>query len=121
MESFADQLVGDVGTVEIAGVDMIDTARHGFTQHGERRLVILGWPKHSRSGQLHGAIANALHLVATDSKRSSVADLNHIGSPRPECAGIHRACHRPPHPRNPLRPSSLRSRRPAFPWRTSIP
>jgi hypothetical protein len=54
----------------------------GFTQYRERTLVILGWPKDSRSGQLHGAIADALHLVASEPESSTRADLNHVG---PDC------------------------------------
>jgi hypothetical protein len=61
MERLADKLVGDVRTIEIAGVDVIDPARHRPAQHGERRVAIPGRSKHARSGKLHRAIAQAVH------------------------------------------------------------
>ena len=36
MECLADQLIGDIGTVIVAGVDVIDAARHRLAQHRDR-------------------------------------------------------------------------------------
>ena len=57
MKRLANKLVGDVRAIEIAGVNVIDAARHGLPQHGEGRIAIIRRSKHTRSGELHRAIA----------------------------------------------------------------
>lgn len=44
MQRLADQMIGDVRAVEIAGVDVIDPACHRFAQHGQGGVAILGRP-----------------------------------------------------------------------------
>ena len=61
MQRLADDLVGDMRAVEIAGVDVVDAARHRLAQHGERRVAILGRAEHAGPRKLHGAIAHALN------------------------------------------------------------
>ena len=61
MQRLADELIGDVRAVEVAGVDVIDAARDRLAQHGDRRLAVLRRPEHAGSGELHGAVAEALH------------------------------------------------------------
>ena len=61
MKRLANKLVGDVRSIEIAGVDVIDPARHGRPQHRNRRVAILRRSKHPGPGKLHGAIAQTVH------------------------------------------------------------
>ena len=60
VQRLADQLVGDVGAIEIAGVDVIDPAGDRLAQHGERRGAILRRPEYAGPGELHRAIAHAV-------------------------------------------------------------
>jgi hypothetical protein len=57
MQRLADQPIGDMGAVEVAGVDVIDAGLHRLTQHGQGRVAILGRPEHARPGELHRPIA----------------------------------------------------------------
>ena len=41
VQRLADELVGDVRAVEVAGVDVVDAARDRLAQHGERGVAIL--------------------------------------------------------------------------------
>ena len=61
MERLLDELVGDVGAVEVAGVDVVDAAGDGFAENGERRVRVLGGTEDVRAGELHGAVAHAVH------------------------------------------------------------
>ena len=61
MQRFANELVGDVRPVEVAGIDVIDTRRHRFTQNRNGSVTILRRPEDAGSGQLHGAVAQAMH------------------------------------------------------------
>ena len=78
IKRFADQPIGHVRAVEVAGVDMINAQRQRFTQHGARLLWILGRAEHTRSCQLHGPIAHAV-------------DRN-VGAGEGEAAGCRRVC-----------------------------
>ena len=64
MQRFADDLVGHVRAVEVAGVDVVHPARDGLAQHGERRGAVLGRAEDAGPGELHGAVAEALHGAA---------------------------------------------------------
>ena len=77
MQRFADELVGDVRAVEVAGVDVVDAARDGLAQHRERRVAILGRPEHAGSGELHGAIAEPLHGAVAEGEGAGFADVGH--------------------------------------------
>src|ERR1700733_2119911 len=57
MQRLANQLIGDVRTVVVAGVDMVHTARHRFAQHGKRCLWVLRRTEYPGAGELHGAVA----------------------------------------------------------------
>ena len=78
MQCFANDLIGDVGAVEIAGVDVIHAGRDSFAQHGQRRVAILGRPEHAGPRKLHGAIAKALHGAAAKGKAAGLADAGHV-------------------------------------------
>ena len=77
VERLADQLVGDIGAVIVAGVDVIDAARHRLAQHRDRARAVLRRPEHSRSRELHRAIAHALHDAVAELERSGFADVDH--------------------------------------------
>ena len=66
MQCLADDLIGDVRTVKVAGVDVVHAAGDGLAQHGEGRSTILGRAEHAGPCKLHGAIAEPFHLVATE-------------------------------------------------------
>ncbi len=46
MQRLADELVGDIRTVVVAGVDVVDAARDRLAQHRDRGLAVLGRPEH---------------------------------------------------------------------------
>ena len=81
MQRLADQLVGDVRAVEVAGVDMIDAGRHGRAQHRDGTVRVLRRPEHAGPGQLHGAVAEALHGAVAERERAGFADVGHGLSP----------------------------------------
>ncbi|SOZ73765.1 conserved hypothetical protein [Cupriavidus taiwanensis] len=64
MEGFADELVGDVRAVEITRIDVVHAGRDGFAQHGDGCGTILRRSEHAGPGQLHGAVAHAVHGAA---------------------------------------------------------
>ena len=80
MQRLPDQLVRDVGTVIVAGVDVIDPARDRLAQHPNCAVGVLRRPEYARAGELHGAIAEAVHEPVAERKRSGFADVDH-GSP----------------------------------------
>lgn len=61
MQGLADDLVGDVGAVEVGGVDVVDAGRDGLAEDGYGTVRVLGRPPHAGPGQLHGAVANPLY------------------------------------------------------------
>src|SRR6185312_9555013 len=61
MQRLADDLIGDVRAVEIAGVDVIDAGGDRFAQHGAGGLGVLGRSKYAGAGELHGAVAEPAH------------------------------------------------------------
>ncbi|GAA1242735.1 hypothetical protein GCM10009676_30240 [Prauserella halophila] len=61
MQRLADQLVRDVGSVELGGVDVIDTELDGAAQHGDGLVVVTRWPQDAGTGQLHRTEPDAVH------------------------------------------------------------
>ncbi len=63
MQRTPDQLVRDMGTVKITGVDMVDTAGHRLTQYRDRAVNVAGRTPDEfvpiASCELHGAVAHA--------------------------------------------------------------
>src|SRR5882762_6041918 len=57
MQRLTDQLVRDVRSVVIAGVDVVHPRRDGLTQYGLCRLLIPGRPEYSWAGQPHRAVS----------------------------------------------------------------
>ena len=61
MKRLANELIGDVRAIVIAGVDVVDPPRDRLAKHGEGRVAILGRAEHARSGELHGTVAHTVH------------------------------------------------------------
>jgi len=61
VDGILDDLVGDVRAVEVAGVDVIDVCCDGFAEDGEGGVHVAWWAEDVRAGELHGAIAHAMH------------------------------------------------------------
>lgn len=81
MERLVDELVGDVGAVEIAGVDVIDAPRHRLAQHGERTLAIPRRTEDTRPRELHRAIAQAFHGSVAETEGVEGGGSGHEKSP----------------------------------------
>ena len=81
MQRLADQVVGDVRAVEVAGVDVIDAARHRFAQDGDRGVVVLRRSEHVRAGKLHRAVAESLDGAVAEREAAGPVDIGHDVSP----------------------------------------
>ena len=77
MQRLADDLVGDVRPVEVAGVDVVDAARDRLAQHGEGRVTVLGRAEDAGSGELHGAVAEPLHGAVAEREGAGLVDDGH--------------------------------------------
>ena len=82
MQRLADLLIDDMRAVIIAGVDVIDPARHGLAQHGERRATIFWRPERLRPGKLHRAIAHAVHGAVAQGENAGSGSVGHVRSPK---------------------------------------
>ena len=69
-QRFADQLVRDVRTIEVAGVDMVDAARDRFTQHRQCPVMVFRRPEHAGPGELHRAVAKAFDGTMAERERA---------------------------------------------------
>jgi hypothetical protein len=81
MQSLADDLISDMRTIEVAGVNVIDASGDGFAEHGERGFAILGRAKYARARELHSAVAEPLHGAVAKSKGTGLVDRGHDRSP----------------------------------------
>ena len=68
MQRFADNLVGDVRTVEIACVDVIHAARDRLAQYGQCRIIVFGRTEHTGPCELHCAVAKPPHGAVAECK-----------------------------------------------------
>ena len=59
-----DDLVGDMRTVVVARIDMIDACRNRLSQNSYRTIDIARRSPHRRTGKLHRAIANSLETYS---------------------------------------------------------
>ncbi|MDB5482889.1 MAG: hypothetical protein JWO83_3942 [Caulobacteraceae bacterium] len=87
MKGLADQLVGDMGTVEVAGVDVVDAGGQGLAQHGEGVLAILRGPEDAGAGELHGAVAHAIDGAVAQAEGAGGGDVGHGGISRAALEG----------------------------------
>jgi hypothetical protein len=81
MQRLADQLIGDVRPIEVAGIDVVDAARHRLAQHRERRVAVLGRTEHTGTGELHRAVAEAVHDTVTQGEGAGNTEINHGETP----------------------------------------
>ncbi len=77
MKGLADEMIGDVRTVIVARIDMIDSACQRLAQHGERSLPIFRRPEHSRPRELHCAVPHSLHAASSERESFRIADIDH--------------------------------------------
>src|SRR5439155_25010157 len=75
MESFLNDLIRHVRTIEIAGVDVVHAGSYRFTQHGDGGIGIARWPKHAGTGELHGAVTHAVNGHRSAGKCEFAAEL----------------------------------------------
>src|SRR5690348_13264041 len=81
MQCVADDLVGDVRAVEVAGVDVIDAAGNRLAQHRASGLRIFRWSEHAGPRELHRAVADPLDPARAELERSGSIDVRHRDSP----------------------------------------
>ncbi len=60
MERLPDDLIGDVGAIVVAGVDVVDAGGNGFPQNGDGSVSVTRRSPNLRTGELHCAIAHAV-------------------------------------------------------------
>ena len=58
MKCFYNDLVYDMGSVHIRGVDVIDSASHCLAQHGNRSLRIIRRAPRVQACESHSAVAH---------------------------------------------------------------
>lgn len=68
MKRLADNLVGDLRAVEIAGVDVIDALRNRLAQHSQRGVAIFGRAEDAGTGEMHGPVADPIHGSTVESE-----------------------------------------------------
>jgi len=61
MQGFLNELVRYVRTVEVAGVNVVDAGIDGLVQNGDGFGAITGWAENVGTGELHGAVADAVN------------------------------------------------------------
>jgi len=62
MKRFLDDLVGDVGAVVVAGVDVVDAELNDLAEHPDRFAAVGGRAEDVGTSQLHRAVADARQL-----------------------------------------------------------
>jgi len=60
MERLLDNLVGDMRTVEVAGVNVVHSRLDGLAQNSDGGIHITRRSPDARASQLHGAVAHAV-------------------------------------------------------------
>ena len=88
VQRLGDQLLADDRAVGVGGVDEVDAALDGGPEHGQGALVVLRRAPDAVAGDLHGAVAQAVHLeVAAEAERVGAMDCGGGGHTRPNRAG----------------------------------
>ena len=80
MERLANQLVRDVWAIVIAGVDVVHSGCHGFTQHGQCSAPIRRRSEYVGARQVHGTVAEPPH-VGTLFRGQEQCDVRHFLGP----------------------------------------
>src|SRR5271155_1645623 len=84
VDSLADDLVGDMGAIIVASVDMVHSQSNGLPHHGHGGLAVPWRAKGHRAGELHGAIPHAVEsdMSAVGRERAGkIRRLRHAYSP----------------------------------------
>ena len=63
MKRLLDNLIGHMGAVIVAGVDMVDTSRGGLSQNSYRSLNVPWRSPNFRAGKLHRAVAHPVQVA----------------------------------------------------------
>ena len=58
-QRFADQTIGNMRAIVVAGVDVVHASGHRFAQHGDCRVTVLRRAEHAFTRKLHGSVAEA--------------------------------------------------------------
>ena len=77
MQRLADNLVGNVRTIEVAGVDVVHPGGDGLAQHGHCRVMIPGRAENAGSRELHGAVAKPVHGAVAECECAGHFDAGH--------------------------------------------
>src|SRR5258707_434174 len=90
MQGLANQLVGDMRAVVIAGVDMVYPGCDRLAQYGAGRRWVLGWAEDAGPRQPHGPIAEPPHGTVAESKSAGLQDIGHADLPNLMCVSCAR-------------------------------
>ncbi|MNC76633.1 hypothetical protein D3C81_1409580 [compost metagenome] len=63
MQGFTDQLVGDMRSIEIGGINVVHPSFQRCAQHGDRRIGIFWRAEYVWPRQLHGTVAHTVHCA----------------------------------------------------------
>ena len=77
IQRIANQFVGNVGTVIIAGIDVIDPAFDRCAQDRKCLGSILGRSVGHRSGKLHCAVTDTVDGAATQAETATLSDVGY--------------------------------------------
>ena len=69
VQCLADELVGDDGSVELGGVDVVDPQLDSSAQHGNGLVMVAGWAEDTGTGQLHGTETHPTHHLWAKKER----------------------------------------------------
>src|SRR4029077_9720447 len=61
MERLLDELIGHMGPVVVAGVNVVHARLYRLSQNSNSSIHILRRSPHARASQLHGAVAYSVH------------------------------------------------------------
>ena len=81
MKRLADQLVGDMRPVKIAGINVIHPSSHRSAEHIQRGIFVLWRTKHARPGKLHRAIAKPFNRPRPKCVRPAFINAAHVDLP----------------------------------------
>ena len=70
-----DDLIGNMWSVEIAGIDVVHTRGDRFAQHSDSGVWITWWSEHAGTGELHCAVTHAVNGHRSAGKREFAAEL----------------------------------------------
>lgn len=81
MKRLADQLVSNMRTIKIAGINVVHPGCHRFAQHVQRGLLILRWTKNARPGELHRTVAQSFHRARAERVSPAFINAAHVDLP----------------------------------------